>query len=142
MIPYTYFEFLRTQEAFRVVPIFHHNAIDILSLACLTAIVPFAFRSPEDAPLRRGPDLIGLARWLDQAGRREEALSLFGGPWIWGCPTICCFARCGTSRPWRSGWGAKRRRWRRSRNWRNRATPTASARSKKWPSTTSTASAI
>ena len=77
MIPYTYFEFLRTQEAFRVVPIFHHNAIDILSLACLTAIVPFAFRSPEDAPLRHGPDLIGLARWLDQAGRRKEALSLF-----------------------------------------------------------------
>src|ERR1035437_780540 len=77
MIPYTYFEFLRTQEAFRVVPIFHHNAIDILSLACLTAIVPFAFRSPEDAPLRHGPDLIGLARWLDQGGRREEALSLF-----------------------------------------------------------------
>jgi hypothetical protein len=77
MIPYVYFEFLRTQEAFRVVPIFHHNAIDILSLACLTAIVPFAFRSPEDAPLRHGPDLIGLARWLDQGGRREEALSLF-----------------------------------------------------------------
>jgi uncharacterized protein YprB with RNaseH-like and TPR domain len=77
MIPYVYFEFLRTQEAFRVVPIFHHNAIDILSLACLTAIVPFAFRSPEDAPLRHGPDLIGLARWVEQAGRREEALSLF-----------------------------------------------------------------
>ena len=77
MIPYVYFEFLRTQEAFRVVPIFHHHAIDILSLACLTAIVPFAFRSPEDAPLRHGPDLIGLARWLDQGGRRKEALSLF-----------------------------------------------------------------
>ena len=77
MIPYVYFEFLRTQEAFRVVPIFHHNAIDILSLACLTAIVPFAFRSPADAPLRHGPDLIGLARWLGQGGRRDEALSLF-----------------------------------------------------------------
>jgi hypothetical protein len=77
MIPYCYFDFLRTQEAFRVVPIFHHNAIDILSLACLTAIVPFAFRSPEEAPLRHGADLIGLARWLEQAGRREEALRLY-----------------------------------------------------------------
>ena len=46
MIPYCYFEFLRTKQAFRLVPIFHHNAIDILSLACLTAIVPFAFRRP------------------------------------------------------------------------------------------------
>jgi uncharacterized protein YprB with RNaseH-like and TPR domain len=43
MIPYIYFEFLRTQHAFRLVPIFHHNAIDILSLACLTAIVPSTF---------------------------------------------------------------------------------------------------
>jgi hypothetical protein len=88
MIPYVYFEFLRTLEAFRVVPIFHHNAIDILSLACLTAIVPFAFRSPEEAP---------------GAGRR----------------------RAGGVR--RVGWIAQR---------------TAFARSKNWPSTTSTASAI
>src|ERR1700693_4669504 len=54
MIPYCYFEYLRTRTAFRLVPIFHHNALDILSLACLTAIVPLAFRSPEDAVLRAG----------------------------------------------------------------------------------------
>jgi len=77
MIPYYYFDYLRTKQAFRLVPIFHHNAIDILSLACLTAIVPFAFRSPEDAALRHGADLIGLARWLLQAERHEEALRLF-----------------------------------------------------------------
>jgi uncharacterized protein YprB with RNaseH-like and TPR domain len=77
MIPYVYFDFLRSQKAFQVVPIFHHNAIDILSLACLTAIVPFAFRSPSDAGLRHGADLIGLARWMLQAERQEEALELF-----------------------------------------------------------------
>ena len=77
MIPYCYFEYLRTAQAFKLVPIFHHNAIDILSLACLTAIVPFAFRSPGTAMLRHGADWIGLARWMQQAGRREEALGLF-----------------------------------------------------------------
>jgi uncharacterized protein len=77
MIPYYYFEYLRTQQAFKLVPIFHHNAIDILSLACLTAIVPFAFRSPEETAFRHGADLIGLARWVLQAGRQEEALRLF-----------------------------------------------------------------
>jgi len=77
MIPYVYFDFLRSQKAFQVVPIFHHNAIDILSLACLTAIVPFAFRSPEDVDIRHGADLIGLARWLLQAERQDEALRLF-----------------------------------------------------------------
>jgi uncharacterized protein len=76
MIPYYYFEYLRTQQAFRLVPVFHHNAIDILSLACLTAIVPFAFRSPEETAFRHGPDLIGLARWVLEAGRHEEALRL------------------------------------------------------------------
>ena len=76
MIPYVYFEYLRTRQAVRLVPIFHHNAIDILTLACLTAIVPLAFRSPEDAPLHHGADWVGLARWLLKAERREEALSL------------------------------------------------------------------
>jgi uncharacterized protein YprB with RNaseH-like and TPR domain len=77
LIPYYYFEYLRSRQAFKLVPVFHHNAIDILSLACLTAIVPYAFRSPEDAPLRHGSDFIGLARWLAQTDRGEEALRLF-----------------------------------------------------------------
>jgi hypothetical protein len=76
MIPYCYFGYLRTLRAFDLVPIFHHNALDILSLACLTAIVPLAFRSPENAGLRHGADLIGLGRWVERAGRSEEALRL------------------------------------------------------------------
>lgn len=76
MIPYYYFEYLRSRKALRLVPIFHHNAIDILSLACLAAIVPYAFRAPETAPIRHGADLIGLARWTLQAGRREEAVRI------------------------------------------------------------------
>ena len=91
MIPYCYFEFLRRQEAFRVVPIFHHNALDILSLACLTAIVPFAFRSPAELQVRHGADLIGLGRWLNQAGRREEALGLFRRAVEMGLPDTLLF---------------------------------------------------
>src|SRR5271155_4204771 len=72
MIPYFYFGYLRTQRAFDLVPIFHHNALDILSLACLTAIVPFAFRAPESAELRHGADFVGLARWVERDGRHEE----------------------------------------------------------------------
>jgi len=76
MIPYCYFEYQRTQEAFQLIPIFHHNAMDILSLACLTAVVPLAFRAPEEASLRHGTDLIGLARWMLKCGQREEAARL------------------------------------------------------------------
>jgi uncharacterized protein YprB with RNaseH-like and TPR domain len=91
MIPYCYFEYLRTKQAFRLVPIFHHNALDILSLACLTAIVPFAFRRPEDAALRHGADLIGLARWLLQGERQEEALQLFRRAVEMGLPDSLLF---------------------------------------------------
>jgi uncharacterized protein YprB with RNaseH-like and TPR domain len=76
LIPYVYFEYLRTRQAFRLVPIFHHNATDILTLACLTGIVPLAFRSPELAPLDHGADWVGLARWLLKAERRQEALAV------------------------------------------------------------------
>src|SRR5262249_35152085 len=77
MIPYYYFQYLRTRQAFQLVPIFHHNVMDIVSLACLTAVAPLAFRTPEDATLRHGADLVGLGRWLTQAGRCEEAVRLF-----------------------------------------------------------------
>ncbi|MCP5120629.1 MAG: hypothetical protein GY953_58290 [bacterium] len=76
MIPYVYFEYLRRHEAARLVPIFHHNAIDILSLACLTGIVPYAFRSPTDTPLTHGAELVGLARWLVKAESHDQALAL------------------------------------------------------------------
>jgi hypothetical protein len=81
MIPYVYFEYLRSREAHRLMPIFHHNAIDILTLACLTAIVPAAFRDTGYDALarlgvRRGEDLSGIARWLIAAGELERGLEL------------------------------------------------------------------
>jgi hypothetical protein len=77
LIPYVYFEYVRTQEIFRLMPVFHHNAIDILTLACLTAIVPRAFHSAETAEFSHGAELIGLARWWRQAEQHENALALF-----------------------------------------------------------------
>ncbi|MDQ2841848.1 MAG: ribonuclease H-like domain-containing protein [Acidobacteriota bacterium] len=81
LIPYVYFEYLRTKEAQRLIPVFHHNAIDILTLACLTAIVPAAFRNTDCDSLSRvgvrlGPELAGIARWLKAAGECEQALEL------------------------------------------------------------------
>lgn len=76
LIPYIYFEYVRTRRAAKLLPVFHHNVLDIVSLACLTAIVPEAHRAPEKMTLRHGSDLIGLARWLLQAERRGEALVL------------------------------------------------------------------
>lgn len=77
LIPYVYFEYLRTGEMACLLPLFHHNAIDILTLACLTGIVPYAFKDPAGAPLRNGAEMAGLGRWLREAGEAEQARTLF-----------------------------------------------------------------
>jgi uncharacterized protein YprB with RNaseH-like and TPR domain len=73
LIPYYYFEYLRTRHAFRLIPVFHHNVLDIVSLACLTGLIPAAFRDPETIQTKHGADLLGLARWLQLSGRLAEA---------------------------------------------------------------------
>jgi hypothetical protein len=77
LIPYLYFEYLRTRQAARMLPVFHHNCTDILTLACLTGIVPYAFKDPANAPLRHGSEMAGIARWLRAAGELEPARILF-----------------------------------------------------------------
>ncbi|MGH9668435.1 MAG: ribonuclease H-like domain-containing protein, partial [Bryobacteraceae bacterium] len=77
LIPHLYFEYLRTRVALRLIPIFHHNAMDILTLACLTGIVPHAFREPGACLALHGAEMVGLARWYRQAERHQAALDLF-----------------------------------------------------------------
>lgn len=76
LIPYVYFEYVRTRQAARLHPVFEHNAIDILSLACLTGIVPGAFQDPANVALRHGSEMAGLARWLNAAGDLEGSRAL------------------------------------------------------------------
>jgi uncharacterized protein len=76
LIPYLYFEYLRTGRAARLLPVFEHNAIDILTLACLTGIVPQAFHDPARGKLRHASEMTGLARWLHAAGDLAGARAL------------------------------------------------------------------
>ena len=77
LIPHYYFEYLRTREAFRLVPLFHHNVMDIVTLAALTAVVLPVFAAPSQAGLHHGEDLLGIARWLEQHDDLEGALGLY-----------------------------------------------------------------
>lgn len=74
LIPQLYVDYLRTGHARPLDAVFHHNALDLLSLACLAAIVPAAFREP--ARLRSPAEMLGVARWLRAEERIEEALEL------------------------------------------------------------------
>lgn len=77
LIPYIYFEYLRTGHAGRLLPVFYHNQMDILSLACLTGIVPYAFKDPDNIQLRHGQEMLGIGRWLRQAEDVPRACRLF-----------------------------------------------------------------
>ena len=79
LIPSLYVNYLRTRDARSLVPVFTHNALDILSLACLTSVVGSVFGDPTQYRFRHGTECIGLGRWLLQAGRKDEALHLFRG---------------------------------------------------------------
>ncbi len=80
------------KQAFRLVPIFHHNALDILSLACLTAIVPFAFRlaGGRGAAPWRGPDRPG-ALAAARASARKRRCACSAARWRWVCPISLLF---------------------------------------------------
>jgi len=77
MIPAIYFDFVRTGAMAQLLPVFHHNVLDIVTLACLTGIVPHAFKDPATAPLRHGSEMAGIARWLRDAGELDQARTLF-----------------------------------------------------------------
>lgn len=77
LIPEIYFDFLRTGRAARLAGVFLHNALDIVSLACLAGVVPWAFRDPAACKLSHGAELVSLGRWLRQSGRVDEAVGLF-----------------------------------------------------------------
>ncbi|MCX6598774.1 MAG: ribonuclease H-like domain-containing protein [Acidobacteria bacterium] len=69
LIPQLYFEFLRTRQPHRLVPVFRHNALDIVSLACLSVVVP-------RTELTHAAEMVGIARWLKKQGQAAEAIEL------------------------------------------------------------------
>ncbi len=77
LIPQIYFDYLRTGRTGRLEPVMQHNALDILSLAFLAAIVPPVFEDPVNCPLEHGAELAGLARWLVGQERWDEAAVLY-----------------------------------------------------------------
>ena len=80
LIPYVYFEYLRSHEARRLVPIFHHNAMDILTLGlfnthCGRGLSHHGFRVIGASRCKAGEDLAGIARWLIAAQDYDQALN-------------------------------------------------------------------
>lgn len=76
-IPTAYFDFLRGQGAAWLAQVFEHNALDIVTLACVAAVLPQRFHEPASNKLDHPEEMVSMGRWLQQSSRVEEALALF-----------------------------------------------------------------
>ena len=92
LIPHRYFNFLKTGNPDGLRPVFRHNVLDLVSLACLGAVLMQAFATPGETAFRHAEDMLGLARWLRKRGRREDALDLYRKAIRAGLPPRCQFA--------------------------------------------------
>ncbi|MBN8730863.1 MAG: ribonuclease H-like domain-containing protein [Acidobacteria bacterium] len=76
-IPTAYFDFLRGQGAAWLSQVFEHNALDIVTLACVAAVLPQRFHEPASNKLDHPEEMVSMGRWLQQSSRVDEALTLF-----------------------------------------------------------------
>ncbi len=74
-IPQIYFDYLKTRRPAAMKGVLHHNQLDILSLAALTAILPGKFENKSSAG--HAAEMVGLGRWMVARGDREEAIPMF-----------------------------------------------------------------
>ena len=72
-IPAIYFDYLRAGDARGLQPVFHHNALDIMTLAAITVELARAMgdASTLDSPV----DLFSLSRMFEFAGSREQSVA-------------------------------------------------------------------
>jgi uncharacterized protein YprB with RNaseH-like and TPR domain len=72
-IPAIYFDYLRAGDARGLQPVFHHNALDIMTLAAIT--VELARAMGDGSTLDSPVDLFSLSRMFEFAGSRELSVS-------------------------------------------------------------------
>ena len=72
LIPGMYLDYLRTGDASDMTRVIYHNAIDILSLVGLSAVILERHRTP-DARGLESAEALAVARWHQAAGRTGQA---------------------------------------------------------------------
>lgn len=92
LIPQCYFDYLRSGDASKLAAVFHHNVLDIVSLACINSVLLTVLAAPDRAGLRHGQDIRGLARWLNKLGKEGQALALYRAAIRSGLPRRDLFA--------------------------------------------------
>lgn len=74
LVPRIFIDYARGVRRQRVIPVFDHNAQDVISLASLLALQARMLRDPDAAPVGHSLEMLGLGRLLERAGRPDDAL--------------------------------------------------------------------
>lgn len=76
LIPQTYFHYLRTKNTKPLIPIFHHNMLDILSMVALLIKSAHVYRTPTDV-LDEQQDLSSLAQAFQNMKKWEKSIVIY-----------------------------------------------------------------
>lgn len=76
VIPSLYFQYLHDGDARSMSSVFYHNAVDVLSLVTLSAVLCDLFAAPDAADIQVA-DLCGLARLYEHLGQMDEAAAAY-----------------------------------------------------------------
>jgi tetratricopeptide (TPR) repeat protein len=77
MIPQIYFDYLRTCEAEPLIPVFHHNSHDIVSLLKLAVVIDGALEALDPVAVDDPIDLYSLGRIHQGMGNHEASVRCF-----------------------------------------------------------------
>jgi uncharacterized protein YprB with RNaseH-like and TPR domain len=77
VIPWLYFDYLRTGDARPLAGVFYHNAMDVVAMAALLAHINEAVEHPYEGLVEHGLDFIALGKLFEDLGHWEEAARLF-----------------------------------------------------------------
>jgi uncharacterized protein len=77
MIPWLYFDYVRTGDGRKIDRVFYHNRMDILSMAGLAGRMHLIYHDPEAARPRKGIEHFALGRLYWDHGSPEKAIACF-----------------------------------------------------------------
>lgn len=77
VIPELYARYLADRDARRLLPVFYHNAQDLLALLALSSRAALTYARPFDGHVEHGVDFVSLGKAYEAAGATEMALKAY-----------------------------------------------------------------
>ena len=77
LIPWLYFDYLKSRDARPLAGVFYHNAMDVVAMAALLTHMNEIMTNPYEGRVEHGLDFIALGKLFEDLGLWDEAARLF-----------------------------------------------------------------